>query len=150
MLRKLPILLVVALLFGCGTSSKHLNDIRVGMDKEEVHDILGDPQSTEANKNAEYLIYSLRDGISKPGTTIVPIAYNSLYFVKIIDGHVDSFGRYGNTSEPAPLPMPPPTYNNGNYQPPAVPSGSYIQTPNAYGPGVHMDQFGRPVQVVPR
>lgn len=22
---------------------------------------------------------------------------------------------------------------------------SYIQTPNAYGPGIHMDQYGRPV-----
>lgn len=27
---------------------------------------------------------------------------------------------------------------------------SYIQTPNAYGPGIHMDQYGRAVTITPR
>jgi outer membrane protein assembly factor BamE (lipoprotein component of BamABCDE complex) len=141
--------LITTLLVGCATSSQHLNEIRIGMDKEEVHDILGDPQSTQANSDAEYLVYSLRDGISKPGTTIVPIAYNGLYFVKMIGGRVDSYGRFSNSTEPAPLPMS--TFTPiENHQSPSQPSGSYIQTPNAYGPGIHMDQNGKPVQLVPR
>ena len=141
--------LITTLLVGCATSSKHLNEIRIGMDKEEVQDILGDPQSTQANREGEYLIYTLREGISKPGTTIVPIAYNGLYFVKMIGGRVDSYGRFSNSNEPAPLPMS--TFAPaGNNQPPPQPSDSYIQTPNAYGPGIHMDQHGQPVQVVPR
>ena len=86
----------LAAFVGCATSAKKLNRISVGMTKVEVIKILGDPDSTAANEGCEYMIYTLREGVSKPGTTPIPIAIDGSYFVRIVGGKVNAYGRRGD------------------------------------------------------
>jgi len=84
------------ILVGCATSSSTLNRVSVGMTKAQVIAIMGEPQSTRAKAGVEYLIYTLREGISKPFTTPVPIVYQGQYFVRLTGGFVDSYGKRGD------------------------------------------------------
>ncbi len=61
------------------------------MTKQEVIEVMGNPVSTSATGNIEYLNYSLSDtddqamwGITNP------------YYVRIVNGRVDSYGRLGD------------------------------------------------------
>jgi hypothetical protein len=76
--------LVVVLLAGCATAEK-LNDVRIGMTKDQVVALLGAPDSTSAQANVEYLTYYLENdenyGRDRP------------YMVRVVDGKVESFGR---------------------------------------------------------
>jgi hypothetical protein len=77
-------LFVVALLAGCASAEK-LNDIRIGMTKDQVVTLLGKPDSTSAQANVEYLTYYL-EGDSEYGR-------DRPYMVRVVDGKVESFGR---------------------------------------------------------
>jgi hypothetical protein len=103
MLKAFMTVLIAGLVAGCATSSKNLNKVSVGMTKAEVIQVLGQPESTRANRGVEFLIYSLREGISKPGTTIVPISIEGQYFVKLVDGRVESYGRVGDFDSTKPF-----------------------------------------------
>jgi outer membrane protein assembly factor BamE (lipoprotein component of BamABCDE complex) len=76
--------LIVVLLAGCATAEK-LNDVRIGMTKDQVIALLGTPDSTSAQANVEYLTYYLENdenyGRDRP------------YMVRVVDGKVESFGR---------------------------------------------------------
>jgi hypothetical protein len=76
--------LIVVLLAGCATAEK-LNDVRIGMPKDQVIALLGTPDSTSAQANVEYLTYYLEGdpdyGRDRP------------YMVRVVDGKVESFGR---------------------------------------------------------
>jgi len=76
--------LLIALLSGCSTADK-LNDVRIGMTKQQVITLLGTADSTSAQANIEYLTYYLSNdgnGRDRP------------YSVRLVDGKVESFGRF--------------------------------------------------------
>ena len=85
------LLLATVLVFsGCATAPK-MNYLSVGMTKQEVFSILGQPSSTAAPGNGvEVLRYELatRDAYYN----LVP----NEYFVKLINGRVDSYGKMGD------------------------------------------------------
>ena len=83
----LPILLIVgALLVGCATSAA-LNNLHIGMDRSQVISLLGQPDSTSAQANVEYLTYYLAIDTQEGPARDQP------YLVRLVDGKVESFGR---------------------------------------------------------
>ena len=98
----LPLLLLV--IAGCATNAIRTRDVRVGMTKADVVSVLGKPMSMGADKQSEVMYYRLMEGSINNGDT-------RTYFVRLIDGKVDSFGRVNELQVPAeslPLPPPPP------------------------------------------
>jgi len=91
MARLLFAMVVAAILTtGCATAHK-MNSVSIGMTKQEVISVLGPPTSTSAKEGVEYLNYRFSEtddhafyGITSP------------YFVRIINGKVDSYGRLGD------------------------------------------------------
>jgi hypothetical protein len=83
-------LLFVGFLAGCDTAAQ-LNNIRIGMTKDQVLAILGTPNSTSAQANVEYLTYYL-EGDSEYGR-------DRPYMVRVVDGKVESFGRFAQLSD---------------------------------------------------
>jgi outer membrane protein assembly factor BamE (lipoprotein component of BamABCDE complex) len=82
--------IVVMLLSGCATADQ-MGQVQVGMTKEDVIRVMGPPASVSAKGNTEYLNYSLSEtdnqafyGITRP------------YYVRLINGRVDSYGRLGD------------------------------------------------------
>ena len=85
---KLPavaMLLLVFALAGCVTSSTKLNSVHLGMAKSDLVRKLGQPDSASAQANTEYLTYYL----SNDNTV-----RNEPYMVRLVDGRVESFGRF--------------------------------------------------------
>ena len=90
-MRNLTILTILfILLAGCATAGK-INQVQIGMTKEEVIKVMGPPASMSAKGNSEYMNYSLSEtdddafrGWTKP------------YYVRLINGIVDSYGRLGD------------------------------------------------------
>jgi Short C-terminal domain/SmpA / OmlA family len=78
-------LLVGVLLAGCESSAK-LNNIKIGMTKDEVQSVLGTPDSTSAQANVEYMTYYL-DAESGYGR-------DQPYMIRLVNGKVESFGRF--------------------------------------------------------
>lgn len=70
---------------GCASSAQ-LNKIQIGMTKDEVISILGQPDSMSAQGNVEYLTYYL---VADAG-----YGRDQPYMVRLVDGKVESFGRY--------------------------------------------------------
>ena len=60
----------------------------VGMTKSEVIEAIGSPRSSSAKDNVEYLnyVFTERYGIAVPQN----------YFVRLINGKVESYGRQGD------------------------------------------------------
>lgn len=74
------------------TSPKKMNHLNIGMTKQEVISVLGSPDSTAAPGNGvEFLRYTLDpwNGFWDPSAT-------EAYFVRLVDGRVDSYGRVGD------------------------------------------------------
>ena len=79
-------LLLLVLVTGCVTS-RRINRVQVGASREDVIRLLGQPDTISASQSAEVLHYQLRESIND--------WYASPYYVRIINGKVDSFGRVG-------------------------------------------------------
>lgn len=80
---KLVVLLLAAVLL-CGCASK-MNDVRLGMTRDQVVEAIGAPNSTSEMGNTAYLNYQLySDWI-----------FTNRYYVRLTDGRVDAFGRVG-------------------------------------------------------
>ena len=77
--------LVGALLAGCQSSAK-LNEVRIGMTKAEVTSLMGTPDSTSAQANVEYMTYYL--------TSESGYGRDQPYMVRLVNGKVESFGRF--------------------------------------------------------
>jgi len=82
-----PVWLIGLLLWtlaGCGTSSRKLNELHLGMTKPEVIQTIGNPAHTSAQGSTEYLGYNLNhQGMSE----------RREFVVKLVDGKVDAFGE---------------------------------------------------------
>ena len=89
--------MVVAAILTAGCATAHnatahkMNSVSIGMTKQEVISVLGPPTSTSAKEGVEYLDYRFYEtddhafyGITSP------------YFVRIINGKVDSYGHLGD------------------------------------------------------
>lgn len=103
MLKRFVALAVVVLVTSCATPSSNLNRLSVGMSKAEVVQILGTPESTRANRAVEFLVFNLRERIARPGEAIAPIGIEEKYFVKLIEGKVESYGRLGDFDSTKPF-----------------------------------------------
>jgi outer membrane protein assembly factor BamE (lipoprotein component of BamABCDE complex) len=91
-IRFAPSLVLAALLAGCSTASpEKLELIRIGMTKDQLASVLGQPASTSASGEAdfEYLTYRLAVN-DRQGRTV----YRD-YYVRLFAGKVVAFSRYG-------------------------------------------------------
>lgn len=79
-------LLGIFLVIGCAASPQKMNNLRLGMSKTEVIDTVGNPFSTSARQEVEYLKYRFRSDAW----------FASDYYVKLQNGKVDAFGRAGD------------------------------------------------------
>ena len=86
----IPLLVVSFFLFSCATAYK-ISSVELGMTKEDVIKVMGPPVSTSATSETEYLNYALSEtddqafyGLTKE------------YYVRLVNGKVDSFGRLGD------------------------------------------------------
>lgn len=111
-MRYLPLVLVMALEGCIGTSAK-LNALSLGMTKAEVIAAMGTPDSVSATGNVEYLTYEL----ASPKEIIADESNLPEYFVQLVGGRVDAYGRKGDfdtTKDPtlrietSPTATPPP------------------------------------------
>jgi hypothetical protein len=73
------------LLAGCETSQA-LNSVHIGMTKADVQALLGTPDSTSAQANVEYMTYYL--------TSDAGYGRDQPYMVRLVNGKVESFGRF--------------------------------------------------------
>jgi len=87
MIHRIVILLVAtAFLFGCAASSKRMNKVNLGMTRSEVIKTIGNPKSTSANEDIEYLRYKfMTDGL-----------FTAEYYVRLQEGKVNAYGRVGD------------------------------------------------------
>ncbi len=83
----LLLLLFASAICGCGTTSATLSRLSVGMSKEEVIRIMGQPHTTAAKGQEEYLSYNL---------DVENLGGKREYFVKLVSGRVESFGQKGD------------------------------------------------------
>ena len=110
---RLSILLMFALLVGCAGTAKKTNSLSLGMTKPEVISAMGNPVSTRASDGAEYMIYELSSGTDvgtgaacgMAGIFTLGLVYGAdkcrggpkeEYFMKFIDGKLDSYGKVGD------------------------------------------------------
>jgi hypothetical protein len=78
-------LLLALLVMGCAGAGK-LNSVRLGMTRDEVVAVAGEPSSTSQMGNEEFLKYQLMsDWI-----------FTDRYYVRLMNGRVDAFGRVGD------------------------------------------------------
>jgi outer membrane protein assembly factor BamE (lipoprotein component of BamABCDE complex) len=84
---------LAALVAGCTTSSETMAELSVGMTKSEVIKLMGKPDSVSAQNGVEYLTYTLRTETSFTKNTW---GYQGQYFVRVINGRVDSYGKVGD------------------------------------------------------
>jgi len=86
-------LILISLLFlaACAGTPK-MNHLSVGMTKQEVIAVMGEPDSTSAKGGVEYMSYSLwRDFWDRrPGD------YSDPFYVRLVKGKVESYGRTGD------------------------------------------------------
>ncbi len=86
-------LVLIGLLFlmGCVGTAYKMNNLNIGMSKQDVIQVMGPPYSSSAIGNSEYLNYKLYiDGDH------AFMGQSENYFVRIIDGRVDAFGKEEN------------------------------------------------------
>jgi hypothetical protein len=100
-MRRLLVPLLLLALVGCETNAVRTRDLRVGMTEAEVISVLGKPASMGADRQSQVMYYRLMEGDLGGGVRV--------YFVRLVGGKVDSFGRVNELQVPAEsLPTPPP------------------------------------------
>jgi len=75
-------------LVGCAPMSLKMKHLSIGMTKAEAIEVLGTPSSMTANGGMEYLSYRLT-----PPALDSDRNDTADYFVRIVNGRVDDFGR---------------------------------------------------------
>ena len=87
---------VLALGFGGCHSGGDLYYIRPGVSREEVVKALGLPASAAASKNVEIMRYELLTAQSNKGNAGDAAAQVESYYVRLVDGTVESYGKWGD------------------------------------------------------
>lgn len=89
-MNKLMIVIMALMMFGCASAGK-MNRISLGMNKDQVIDKLGDPNSTKAGDGVEVLSYMLT------ATDNDAIAYHyTEYWVVLKDNKCVQYGKAGD------------------------------------------------------
>ena len=78
------LLLLSFFIFGCAASASKMNGLNLGMTKDRVLQVMGEPGTTSESQGILYLKYKLRNGL---------IADD--YYVRLVGGKVDAYGRFG-------------------------------------------------------
>ncbi len=87
-LRLIAVMLLSTVLFAaCASTGKRLSRVSVGMDKSAVLQTLGTPHSFAGSGNVEVLHY--RDHPKADIFNVGPFTY---YFVRLVEGKVESYG----------------------------------------------------------
>jgi hypothetical protein len=81
---------------GCVHSAGDLCYIRPGANRQEVINALGPPASAAASKNTELFRYELLTAQSNNNSSGNAVAQVESYFVRIIDGSVESYGKWSD------------------------------------------------------
>lgn len=81
---------VLFLVSACATANK-ISGVRLGMTKDEVVKVMGEPASVSAQGGAEYLNYALSETDDEAF-----MGFTRQYFVRLINGKVESYGRSGD------------------------------------------------------
>ena len=89
-MKHLILLIFTLLLVSCATSGK-INGLQIGMTKEQVITSMGKPVSISAKDGTEYLNYKLSETDDDAFR-----GWTSPYYVRLINGKVDSYGRTGD------------------------------------------------------
>lgn len=93
-MRTTPLALLALALAGCATAHK-MNSLSIGMTKAEVISVLGHPKDSSATSGVEYLRYELHpDSLGR--CLAGPCEGVADYFVRIVNGRVDAYGRIGD------------------------------------------------------
>jgi hypothetical protein len=71
-----------------------MNLISLGMTKQQVIEVMGEPASTTATYTNEYLNYSLAEGCRV--SMIVIRCPLTPYFARLTNGKIDAYGRSGD------------------------------------------------------
>jgi len=100
------LLLMVGLIAGCASvpTSENVARLRIGMSRDQVISVMGSPQTTHYQGNSEYLHYWV-DETNPPGP-------RREYFVRLLNGSVDAFGRPETLAAPAVTVVSPPAVVN--------------------------------------
>ena len=90
MKRLIASITLALLLAGCATAHK-LSSVQIGMTKDDVVRVIGNPTSVSVQGETEYLNYALSetDDDAFVGRT-------TPYYVRLINGKVESYGRKGD------------------------------------------------------
>lgn len=87
-MKKLILMVLIAfLLLACAASANKMNSLELGMTRDDVIQAMGKPSSTSEAEGILYLKYKLRDGVVTDD-----------YYIRLIDGKVDAYGRFGEFS----------------------------------------------------
>ena len=94
------VLLTTCLLAACATANK-ISGVQLGMTKDEVFRVMGNPISVSAQAGLEYLNYVLsepHDSAFRGWTTAYYVRgiRTTPYYVRLINGKVESYGRTGD------------------------------------------------------
>jgi outer membrane protein assembly factor BamE (lipoprotein component of BamABCDE complex) len=86
--------IVVLFITGCATvpTASRISKVSVGMTKNDVIKVMGNPASTSAEGNSESLYYALAETDED-----VRLGWKRPYYVKLVDGKVSSYGRTNNS-----------------------------------------------------
>jgi hypothetical protein len=88
--RIIIIFLSAAFLFACAGSFQRMNNLKLGMTKQDVIQTIGTPDITSASGHVEYLKYQRIAGVFETDE----------YYVRLLDGKVDAFGQRGDFNLP--------------------------------------------------
>jgi len=94
------IVVVGALLIGCATNSASLTKVNIGMTRTQVIQILGQPQSASSDSQNEYLIFELRDRMSRIEEPWPLHQITEHYYVAFRNGLVESYGKTDEQQAP--------------------------------------------------
>jgi len=89
-MKKVIIGIFILLIASCATASK-MNDIKFGMTKDEVINLLGNPVSVSSDGISEYLNYRFSETSNEAFSDIL-----RPYYIEIKDGRVTKYGRKGD------------------------------------------------------
>ena len=99
-MKKLIVLLVISLaIVGCAPKahemSRHIGNTSLGMTKQQVISVMGQPYSVSAKGRTEYMSYRL---CTEEGNLMNDYHCRNWrdYFVRLVNGRVESYGRTGD------------------------------------------------------